>query len=146
MPPLDYDLVRRMKAEFPDLEIVLNGGLTTLEQSKTEAVDLDGAMYGRAAYHNPWILRDVDHIFYGASPTSVTRLEIVEELIRYAQQYETDNPSLKALCRHIMGLFAGQRGARLWRRTISETMAAGAKPSEVIKRAAAEMRRLETAA
>ena len=146
VPPLDYDLVRRMKVQFPDLEIVLNGGLTSLEQADTEATNLDGIMYGRAAYHNPWMLKDIGQRFYGASTMSRTRLGIVDELISYAEQHEEGDPSLKALCRHIMGLFAGQPGARLWRRTISETMATGALPSEVISRAASEMRRIDRAA
>ena len=146
VPPLDYDLVRRMKAQFPALEIVLNGGLTTLDQAQTEATNLDGVMYGRAAYHNPWMLRDIDQQFYAGPPASLTRLEIADELIAYAQAHEGSNPSTKALCRHIMGLFAGQRGARLWRRTISETMATGALPSDVIARAADAMRNIEVAA
>ena len=146
VPPLDYDLVRRMKAKFPALEIVLNGGLDTLEQAQTEAAGLDGVMYGRAAYHNPWMLRDIDQRFYGESPATLSRLDIVDDLIAYAQAHEADNPSLKALCRHIMGLFAGQRGARLWRRTISETMATGARPSVVIAQAADAMRNIDVAA
>ena len=146
VPPLDYDLVRRMKTEFPTLEIVLNGGLTTLEQTETETTNLDGIMYGRVAYHNPWMLRDIDELLYGEASSNVTRFEIVDALIGYAQKHENNNPSVKALCRHIMGLFAGQHGARLWRRTISETMASGALPSEVIRRAATEMQHIETAA
>ena len=146
VPPLDYDIVRRMKTKFPALEIVLNGGLETLKQAQTEAVNLDGAMYGRAAYHNPWMLREVDQCFYGEPSATLSRLDIVDDLIAYAQAHETDNPSLKALCRHIMGLFAGQRGARLWRRTISETMATGVLPSVVIAKAANAMRNIDVAA
>ena len=146
VPPLDYELVRQMKTDFLNLEIILNGGLSSLEQGSSEAASLDGVMYGRAAYHDPWILSAVDEQFYGAAPREITRFEIVEDLIKYLSAREDENPYVKAMCRHIMGLFAGQRGARVWRRTISEQMAAGHKPSEVVKIAAQAMREIGVAA
>jgi len=120
VPPLDYDLVRAMKAEFRDLAIVLNGGLQTLEQGLDELGELDGLMYGRAAYHNPWILSQGDEMFFGAAPNTKTREDIVHELISYARQVQDTDPTVKALSRHIMGLFHGEKGARLWRRSLSE--------------------------
>ena len=120
VPALDYELVRAMKAEFPDLHLTLNGGLQTLEQGRAEIGQLDGLMYGRAAYHNPWILSQVDEMFFGAPANTKTREDIVGELIRYARNIEDTDPTVKALIRHIMGLFHGQKGARLWRRTLSE--------------------------
>ncbi len=120
IPPLDYTLVREMKARFAHLKLTLNGGLSTLEQALAEIGDLDGVMLGRAAYHNPWILSRVDEVFYGASPNLITRSEVVKELIAYAQSVEETDPTVKALTRHIMGLFHGEKGARLWRRSLSE--------------------------
>lgn len=157
VPPLDYDLVRQMKAAYPHLEIVLNGGLTSLEQGQAEAgrqaeagphdgVTLDGVMYGRAAYHDPWMLSRVDELFYGAAPSQFNRFDIADAVISYAQAHEADDPSLKAIARHIMGLFAGQPGARLWRRSLSENTAKCLKPSAVIQQAAAAMRSFGAAA
>jgi len=120
IPPLEYDLVRAMKTEFPDLTLVLNGGLQTIEQAKEEMSALDGVMLGRAAYHNPWILSRVDEVFFGAHVNTITRDDIVQDLITYAKTIEDTDPTVKALIRHIMGLFHGQKGARLWRRCLSE--------------------------
>jgi len=125
IPPLEYDLVRCMKADFPDLKLVLNGGLQTLEQAKAEmpisdGICLDGVMLGRAAYHNPWILTRVDENFYNAPHTQMTREDVVQNLIAYARNLEDTDPTVKALTRHIMGLFHGEKGARLWRRSLSE--------------------------
>jgi len=135
VPPLDYDLVRQMKAEFPELLIEINGGLTALAQIDSEAQGLDGLMYGRAAYHDPWILAGLDSYMGAGSDRFNNRFAIIPHLIDYAQRHEQDNPTTKALCRHIMGLFAAQPGARLWRRTLSESMAKGLAPSECIIRA-----------
>jgi len=120
VPALDYGLVRAMKVEFPNLHLILNGGLQTLEQGQAELDQLDGLMYGRAAYHNPWMLSQVDEMFFGAAPHTKTREDIVCELIKYAKSIQDTDPTVKALSRHIMGLFHGEKGARLWRRSLSE--------------------------
>jgi len=146
VPPLDYDLVLEMKTRYPHLEIVLNGGLTSLEQGQTEAETLDGIMYGRAAYHDPWMLSRVDEVFYGAAPQVISRFDIAGDVIGYARAHEDENPSVKALARHIMGLFAGQPGARLWRRQLSENTAKRLKPSDVITEAMQAMRTFGAAA
>ncbi|MCF6221152.1 MAG: tRNA dihydrouridine(20/20a) synthase DusA [Robiginitomaculum sp.] len=120
IPPLEYDLVRAMKVEFPELIISLNGGLSTLEQAQVEVSNLDGVMLGRAAYHNPWMLSRVDEVFYGQPVSRFTRTDVVQQLIEYARSVEGTDPTVKALARHIMGLFHGEKGARLWRRSLSE--------------------------
>ena len=135
VPPLDYGLVRRMKLEFPELEIVLNGGLTEIGTAMEEASALDGIMFGRAAYNNPWMLTQIDNVVFGAPKFSQTREDIVLKLIDYARAQQQDDRSTKALIRHIMGLFMGQAGARLWRRTLSEGLSAGKMPSEIIEAA-----------
>ncbi len=120
IPPLEYNLVRAMKDEFPKLTLVLNGGLHTLEQAKDEMGALGGVMLGRAAYHNPWILSGVDEVFFEQPKNTITRDEIVQELIKYAKTTEDTDPTVKALTRHIMGLFHAKKGARLWRRSLSK--------------------------
>ena len=119
VPPLDYGLVREIKRAHPDLKILLNGGLETLVQARQEVQGLDGVMFGRAAYHKPWILSQVDEIFYGVPPNSRSRDDIVRELITYAQSVEQTQKSVKALTRHIMGLYHGEVGARIWRQALS---------------------------
>lgn len=137
VPPLDYGLVRDMKATYPETEIVLNGGLEKLGTALDEATPLDGVMFGRAAYHDPWMLTEVDETVYGEKTFASSRDDIARRLIRYAQDREGADRTVKALTRHIMGLYAGQPGARLWRRTMSEQSAKGLAPSEIIKAALA---------
>jgi len=146
VPPLDYGLVHAMKARFPHLEICLNGGIKTIADAKAETEGLDGVMLGRAAYHDPWILREIDEVFYGEAPFTATREDIVQNLIQYAESKQDIDRSTKALIRHIMGLYAGRPGARLWRRTLSEGMASGAKPADVIRMGAESIAQIHLAA
>ena len=126
VPPLDYALVRRMKAEFPELDIHLNGGLTSLEEGYREAAGLDGVMYGRAAYQDPWMLTGIDEGF------AKTRGEVVEEMIRYCEWCEGVELRHNALLRHMLGLYAGQPGARGWRRHLSTEGPKG-RPADVLR-------------
>ncbi len=150
IPSLDYGLVRAMKSRFPGLEIVLNGGLTTIETALSEAQKslpgLDGVMLGRAAYHDPWILTHIDSLVHGEPVFVKTREDIALELIAYAKAREGRDRTVKALIRHIMGLYAGRPGARLWRRTLSEQSAKGLRPSGVISAALNTRRDFESAA
>lgn len=139
IPPLDYGLVRTMKEQFPNTEIVLNGGLETIAEAMTESVGLDGVMFGRAAYHSPWILTGVDEEVFGELAFQSSRDHIARAVIDYVRMKEGHDRSVKALVRHIMGLYAGEPGARLWRRTLSESSAKGLLPSEIIE-AALEVR------
>jgi len=124
-----------MKEEFPHIAIELNGGLTELETAIADAEGLDGIMLGRAAYHTPWILSDVDAAVYGDTHTGLSREDVAEKIISYAARHEASDRSAKAMVRHIMGLYAGLPGARLWRRTLSETIAKGELPSATIRAA-----------
>ena len=146
VPPLDYNLVREMKLQFPDLEIVLNGGLADLGVAMEEAETLDGVMFGRAAYHDPWMLSRIDSEVYGDAPSGVTREDIITDLIAYTREWEKTERSPKAIIRHIMGLFAKQPGARLWRRSLSEGLSSGALPSDIIGNAYQIMHRARDAA
>ena len=133
IPPIDYGQVQTMKARFPELKIIVNGQLADVNHA-IEVIDdkLDGAMFGRAAYNTPWILTEIDNVFFNLPNLSLDRLEIVERLIRYAEGQQDEDRSTKALIRHVMGLFAGQPGARLWRRTLSEALARKDKPSDIL--------------
>ncbi len=146
VPPLDYQLVRDMKSAFPKLEVVLNGGLNDLIVAKSEAHILDGVMFGRAAYQTPWILTDVDRLFYNGIACVKSRDDIAHDIIKYAKSHERKDRTTKALIRHIMGLYAGEKGARTWRRTLSEQSAKGLMPSDVIAAALNARNRSEMAA
>ena len=118
VPPLDYDLVVRVKAENPDLTIVMNGGIATLDEAAAHLLHVDGVMLGRAAYHNPAMLAEVDARFFGGEPVRIE--DAVEAYVDYvAYQLEQGVP-LNAMTRHMLGLFNGKPGARLFRRHLSE--------------------------
>ena len=140
VPPLDYDLVRAMKARFPELEIVLNGGLVDISDAGAQTQSLDGFMLGRAAYHNPWILTQIDEMIYDETAYVRSRDDVVSDVIGYCQTREAIDPSTKAVIRHIMGIYAGQPGARLFRRRLSEGLAQKLKPSEIIQQALTDMK------
>ena len=127
VPPLDYGLVRRMKAEFPELEIHLNGGLQSVEEARENAIGLDGVMFGRAAYQNPWMLTEIDG--FGG-----TREDVVEAMIAYCEWCEGEGLRHNALLRHMLGLYAGQPGARGWRRHLSTEGPKG-RPADVLRSA-----------
>ncbi|WP_299408700.1 tRNA dihydrouridine(20/20a) synthase DusA [uncultured Roseobacter sp.] len=121
IPPLDYDLVMRMKGLFPNLEISINGGITSLAQAQ-EFLDagLDGVMIGRAAYHDPAaILCDADPVIFGTG-TRVEPEEAVHEMLPYIDAHLTEGGKLGQITRHMLGLFTGRPGARAWRRILSE--------------------------
>jgi tRNA-dihydrouridine synthase A len=137
VPPLDYDLVMRMKQLFPNLHISINGGVDSLEQAQDLlAAGLDGVMIGRAAYHRPWaVLGDADAAIWGASPAVSSAHEVARRMIPYAAAYVADGGRLHQVTRHMLGLFAGQPGARAWRQALSaEAVRPGAGP-EVIEAA-----------
>ena len=120
IPPLDYGLVRRLKAERPGLEIILNGGLEDIEHGLREADGLDGFMLGRAAYHTPWILARADSLVFGADDPVSSREEAIEAYRPYIARRLEDGAPLHAITRHMLGLFHGAPGARHWRRILSE--------------------------
>ncbi len=120
IPPLRYDVVLRLKQDFPDLCIVINGGIKTLDQTCELLDDLDGVMIGREAYHNPWILAEADRRIFGAEQTIMTRAEVLRRFLPYAERQLAAGVPLNAMSRHLLGLFQGQPGARAWRRRISE--------------------------
>lgn len=122
VPPLDYPLVHAMKTEFPDLHISINGGITDLDQVRTHLAEgLDGVMVGRAAYHDPAaILLDADSRIFGAQTPPLTREDVVHGMLPYIDTHLAEGGKLGQVTRHMLGLFAGQPGARRWRRVLSE--------------------------
>ncbi|WAK00285.1 tRNA dihydrouridine(20/20a) synthase DusA [Methylobacter sp. YRD-M1] len=122
VPPLRYDIVYQLKNDFPALKIILNGGITTLDQAEEILKHVDGVMIGREAYHNPYLLADVDKRFFAESYEPKSRQEIVMQLIPYIQQQLKTGARLNNISRHILGLFHGETGARGWRRHISENV------------------------
>ncbi len=120
LPPLDYPCVHRLKADFPHFTIVINGGLQTIDQATTQLAALDGVMLGRAAYHDPYQLAHVDHQLFADPQPALTRAEVVAHLLPYVERQLARGLRLNTMTRHILGLFQGQRGARAWRRYLSE--------------------------
>jgi tRNA-dihydrouridine synthase A len=108
IPPLKYDYVYRLKKDFPDLEIVINGGVTTRAEIDLHLKNIDGVMVGRAAYSNPWFLAD----------EGKTRAEVVHTMVDYARRQD----SLRHVTRHMLGLYHATPRARLWRRMLSDPL------------------------
>ena len=133
VPPLHYETVHRLKTDFPGLEIVINGGLTDLDQAAAHLErGLDGAMLGRAAYQDPYVLAEVDRRFFGDTTAVRSREEVVRAMIPYAEAAGARGVPVKSITRHMLGLFNGLPGARLWRRHLSETAhRPGAGPSVI---------------
>ena len=121
VPPLDYELVHEIKKERPELEIILNGGLQTFDQAVHEInKGLDGAMIGRTAYHNPMeILANADSLFE-TNTNKKTVNKIIDEMLPYIQNHLDTGGRLNQITRHMLGLFSGQSGAKIWKRTLSD--------------------------
>ncbi len=132
VPPLRYDLVYQLKKDFPQLEIIINGGIMSLDQAEDMLKHVDGVMMGREAYHNPYILAHVDKRFFASDSDPLSRPAIVALLIPYIQEQLKTDVRLNSVSRHILGLFHGQPGARGWRRYISENVGKSGVDENVI--------------
>jgi len=137
IPPLRYDLVRRLKRDFPHLQIVINGGITDLDQAEGLLRDLDGVMIGREAYHNPWLLAEADARIFGAAARRRSRAEVVEALLPFVARQQAEGVPFGRLSRHVLGLYQGVPGARAWRRHISERAHLPGADGQVLRDAAA---------
>jgi tRNA-dihydrouridine synthase A len=120
VPPLRYDWVYQIKKDVPSLDIHINGGVKTLDEVDTHLERVDGVMLGRAAYHNPYLLADIDRRYAGDSDPPPGRHQIIETLLPYIETELSRGTRLQQITRHILGLFQGRAGARAWRRTLSE--------------------------
>jgi tRNA-dihydrouridine synthase A len=132
IPPLDYGRVARLKANFPKLEIIVNGGIRNLDDAAEKLTRFDGAMLGRAAYSNPYLLVEADRRFFGETNPPPSRRDIIMSLLPYVDAELTRGTALKHISRHILGLFQACRGARRWRRYLSEHAHRPGAGSEVI--------------
>ena len=119
VPPLDYALVYRLKAAYPEIEIVLNGGIATVDQAQVELGVLDGVMMGRAAYQGPWRLLDVDPLIFGAPAPFASSKDAAVGLIPYIERELDRGVRLHAITRHVLGLFRTVPGARAFRRHLA---------------------------
>lgn len=120
IPPLKYDLVHRLKRDFHESTIVINGGIATLPDIERELRQVDGVMLGRVAYHHPYILAAADALCFGSGTRSRSRAEIVAALLPYVETQLAHGVHLRAITRHILGLYHGCPGARTWRRMLSD--------------------------
>ncbi len=120
IPPLRYDVVYRLKQDFPALTLIINGGLTSLDQVAAQLDQVDGAMIGRAAYENPYLLAEADQRLFGSIEPPLTRHQVIQAFLPYLQTQLQQGTPLHCLTRHILGLFQGVPGARAWRRQLSE--------------------------
>lgn len=138
VPPLDYERVYRLKNAFPELEIVLNGGLASIAQIDEVLEHVDGAMIGRKAYHEPYFLAELQQHF---APDWVppSREDIVAHMISYVERQLATGVPLHSMTRHMLGLFARQPGARAWRRYLSEHVHRAGAGSEVLMNALSAM-------
>ena len=127
VPPLKYDYVYRLKRDFPALRIVLNGGVDTLDAMESHLSQVDGVMLGRVAYHDPYVLAQAGVRLFGEPPRS--RSAIVGDMFTYATDQVTRGTPLRAIVRHMLGLYHGQPNARVWRRMLSDaSMLAANRP------------------
>ncbi|WP_461482273.1 tRNA dihydrouridine(20/20a) synthase DusA [Porticoccus sp.] len=135
VPPLDYQAVYRLKADFPDLEIILNGGVTTLQQSLQHLQQVDGVMMGREAYHNPYLLAEVDQRLFHRHTPSPSREDVLEKFCRFVEGELSEGVRLGHMTRHILGLYQGVPGARKFRRHISENAHRPGAGTDVLQQA-----------
>ena len=139
IPPLRYDHVYRLKVDCPDLEIVINGGIQSLEEAEGHLAHVDGVMIGRGSYQNPWMLACADRRIFGAPESGPSREEVLDRLIPYAAAYLESGGRLADITRHILGLFQAMPGARAWRRHLSEYAHRPGAGVEVIRNAASRV-------
>ncbi|MDH0144678.1 tRNA dihydrouridine(20/20a) synthase DusA [Aquipseudomonas alcaligenes] len=119
IPPLRYEVAAQLKQDFPDLEIILNGGIKTLEECQQHLQTFDGVMLGREAYHNPYLLAQVDQQLFGLDRPVITRAEALTRMRPYIEQHLAEGGAMHHITRHVLGLAQGFAGARRFRQLLS---------------------------
>ena len=138
VPPLRYDVVHRLKREHSELEVVINGGIRSLDAIADQLALVDGVMIGREAYENPCMLTEIErHVFAHAS--APTRHEVVERMLPYIEHRRADGVPLHRITRHMLGLFQGERGARRWRRHLSQNAHLPGAGTKIMREAADQL-------
>ena len=135
IPPLRYDIAAQLKRDFPDLEIVLNGGIKTLDECQAHLETFDGVMLGREAYHNPYLLAEVDQQLFGSDAPVVSRSEALAQLRPYIVTHMESGGAMHHVTRHILGLAQGFKGARRFRQLLSADIHKAAEPLAVFDQA-----------
>jgi tRNA-dihydrouridine synthase A len=135
VPPLDYDRVTRLKAARPELTIVLNGGIGSLDEARQHLAHVDGVMLGRAAYQNPALLADVDHVIFGEPVSALAPAEVLARMTPYIEAELAKGERLSAITRHMVGLVQSVPGARAFRRHLTEAAIRPGAGVEVIAEA-----------
>ena len=125
IPPLKYDYVYRIKEDFPELEIIINGGINSLIEAKDHLQNVDGVMLGRAPYDNPMMLDDVDSEIFGEPKKQILRLDILKEYLTYLEELDDPKIRLNQVLKHIYGLNKGLKNARKYRYEINQIMKEG---------------------
>ncbi len=121
IPPLKYDVVYNLKKDFKDEEIIINGGITSIDQIKNHLTKVDGVMIGRSVYHSPYFLAEIEKEIFNNNNT-LSRQEVIESLISYAKEETKKGTRLNQIMRHTLGLFHGQTGSNFWKRYLSENL------------------------
>ena len=121
IPPLKYEMVYKLKEDFKDLEIVINGGITSVDQIKNHLNKTDGVMIGRSVYHSPYILADIENEIFN-NQEILSRQEVIEKLVPYVKEEIKKGTRMNQIMRHTLGLFHGQTGSSFWKRYLSENM------------------------
>ncbi|WOG26290.1 tRNA dihydrouridine(20/20a) synthase DusA [Endozoicomonas sp. 8E] len=132
IPPLKPELVYQLKKDFPQLEITINGGIGTFAEIEQHMEHVDGVMLGREAYHNPYLMAEVDNRLYGTGKPVIERHQVVEKMLPYIESELAKGTYLSHITRHMLGLYQGQPGARKFRRYISENAHKKGAGSEVL--------------
>ena len=120
IPPLKYDYVYKLKKDFPDLEIIINGGIKNLQQSSDHLKKVDGVMIGRSAYENPFMLKDIESQFYNIDPATNSKKEILNQYLEYVNKQLTNGHSLSKMMKHLFGLSRGDKFAKSFRIKVLE--------------------------
>ena len=138
VPPLRYERVYRLKRDYPDLDIVLNGGISSVDQVDESLAHVDGVMIGRQAYHDPYLLARLESHFH-PDRTAPLRHAVVERMLPYIERELAAGERLGRITRHMLGLFTGEPGARAWRRHLSENSFKDGAGTEVLLQALQKM-------
>ncbi len=135
VPPLRHEFVHRLKHDFPRLEIVINGGIVSCDDIEAHLARVDGVMLGRVAYHDPWLLAAADARIFGRAPFARSRAKVVHAMIDYAERETREGVALRNITRHMLGLYHGERNARLWRRMLSDPAGLSVEGPRLLSRA-----------
>lgn len=139
IPPLRYEIVYQLKRDFPDLEIIINGGITTQQEIDQHLLHVDGVMLGREAYHNPYLMADFDTRYYGDETEIKTRQQIIHAMLPYITAQLKNEVRINNITRHMLGLMTGMPGARAYRRQLSDAKQLALYGPAVLERAITAM-------